>query len=251
MNIRYKYGKTGVVFKLFVRSVSSCNVIENIHSKQQNTMTNVGKTFPNIDVNAMNDLGDTIKLNVLKEALDNKKKVLLFWYPKDFTFVCPTELHAFQQALPEFEKRNTIVIGASCDTPEVHFAWLNTHKDNGGIEGITYNLVADSNRNLANALGILDIVDKYYDEEQDIELMEGDNVTYRATYLIDEEGLVFHEGINHMPLGRNVKEFLRLIDAYTHVQEKGEVCPANWEDGKEAMVADRKGISEYLTKNVN
>ncbi len=213
-------------------------------------MTLVGKKFPSIEVNAMNELGDTIKIDVVKEATDNNKKVLLFWYPKDFTFVCPTELHAFQEALSEFEKRNTIVIGASCDTPEVHFAWLNTSKDDGGIEGVTYNLLADSNRNLANALGILDIMGVKYDEEQNLELVEGDNVTFRATYLIDEQGEVFHEGINHMPLGRNVKEYLRLIDAYTHVQEKGEVCPANWEEGKEAMNADREGVKKYLS-NVN
>ncbi len=210
-------------------------------------MTLVGKKFPSIDVNTMNDMGDTFKLNVLKEAVNNGKKVLLFWYPKDFTFVCPTELHAFQEALPEFEKRNTIVIGASCDTAEVHFAWLNTDKDNGGIEGVTYNLLADSNRNLANALGILDIMDVKYDEEQNLELVEGDNVTYRATYLIDEEGVVFHESVNHMPLGRNVKEYMRLIDAYTYVQEKGEVCPANWEEGKEGMKADREGVAQYLS----
>ncbi|MEM0938430.1 MAG: peroxiredoxin [Bacteroidota bacterium] len=213
-------------------------------------MTLVGKKFPSIEVNAMNELGDTIKIDVLKEAVDNNKKVLLFWYPKDFTFVCPTELHAFQDSLSEFENRNTIVIGASCDTPEVHFAWLSTEKDNGGIEGITYNLIADSNRNLANALGILDITETKYDEEQDIDLVEGDNVTYRATYLIDEEGTVFHEGVNHMPVGRNVNEFLRLIDAYKHVQEKGEVCPANWETGKEAMAANREGVANYL-QNIN
>ncbi len=209
-------------------------------------MTLVGKKFPSIEVNAMNELGDTVQIDVLNEAVANQKKVILFWYPKDFTFVCPTELHAFQEALPEFEKRNTIVIGASCDTAEVHFAWLNTAKDNGGIEGVTYNLLADSNRNLANALGILDITGVNYDDNQNLELLEGDNVTYRATYLIDEEGTVFHEGINHMPVGRNVNEFLRLIDAYAHVQENGEVCPANWEEGKEAMSANRDGVASYL-----
>ena len=210
-------------------------------------MSLVGKKFPNIEVNAMNDLGDTIKVNVFEEAAKNGKKVCLFWYPKDFTFVCPTELHAFQQALPEFEKRNTIVIGASCDTAEVHFAWLNTEKNNGGIEGVTYNLLADSNRNLANALGILDITNIHYDEDQNLEILEGDSVTYRATYLLDEQGTVFHESVNHMPLGRNVNEYLRLIDAFTHVQEKGEVCPANWEEGKEAMTADREGVATYLS----
>ena len=210
-------------------------------------MSIVGKQFPDLSVNAMNEMGDTISVNVLEEAKNNKKKVLLFWYPKDFTFVCPTELHAFQAALGEFEKRNTIVIGASCDTAEVHFAWLSTAKDNGGIEGVTYNLLADSNRNLASTLGILDISNERYDEETGVLLVDGDNVTYRATYLIDEEGMVFHEGVNHMPLGRNVNEFIRLIDAFTHVQEKGEVCPANWEDGKDAMNANRDGVQDYLS----
>ncbi|MEH6659699.1 peroxiredoxin [Leeuwenhoekiella marinoflava] len=212
-------------------------------------MTSVGKQFPNLAVDAMNEMGDTFKLNVLDEAKKNGKKVLLFWYPKDFTFVCPTELHAFQAAMSEFEKRNTLVIGASCDTPEVHFAWLNTPKDNGGIEGVTYPILADTNRNLANRLGILDVTNERYDEETGVLTVDGDNVTYRATYLIDEEGTVFHEGVNHMPVGRNVKEFLRLIDAYAHVQKNGEVCPANWEEGKDAMNANRDGVASYLASN--
>ena len=212
-------------------------------------MALVGKKFPDLNVDAMNEMGDTFKVNVLEEAVNKKKKVLLFWYPKDFTFVCPTELHAFQAALGEFEKRNTIVIGASCDTPEVHFAWLNTAKDNGGIEGVTYPILADSNRNLSSILGILDISNETYDEATDTIQVEGDNVTYRATYIIDEEGTVQHEGINNMPLGRNVQEFLRLIDALTHVQEKGEVCPANWEEGKDAMKPNAKGTAEYLASH--
>jgi len=212
-------------------------------------MSVVGKKFPSLEVSAMNEMGDTIKVNVFEEAKHNGKKVLLFWYPKDFTFVCPTELHAFQAALGEFEKRNTIVIGASCDTPEVHFAWLNTSKDQGGIEGVTYTILADTNRNLSSILGILDIQDVLYNEDLDTELVVGDSVTYRATYLLDEDGVVFHEGVNAMPVGRNVNEFLRLIDAFTHVQEKGEVCPANWEEGKTAMSADRKGTAEYLSKH--
>jgi alkyl hydroperoxide reductase subunit AhpC len=206
----------------------------------------VGKKFPSIDVDAMNEMGDTFKLNVVEEAIKNKKKVALFWYPKDFTFVCPTELHAFQAALGAFEKRNTLVVGASCDTAEVHFAWLNTPKDNGGIEGVTYPILADTNRNLANMLRILDIKGESYNEDTDSYIYEGSNVTYRATYLIDEDGLVFHESVNHMPVGRNVNEYLRLIDAYTHVQEKGEVCPANWEEGKDAMSASRDGVADYL-----
>ena len=209
-------------------------------------MSFVGKKFPNLSVNAMNEMGDTFQINVFEEAVKNNKKVLLFWYPKDFTFVCPTELHAFQQSLAEFEKRNTVVIGASCDTAEVHFAWLNTPKDQGGIEGVTYSLLADSNRNLSSTLGILDITNEEFNEETGVVTVEGDNVTYRATYLIDEDGTVVHEGVNFMPIGRNVNEFLRIIDAYTHVQEKGEVCPANWEEGKEAMNANRAGVLEYF-----
>jgi len=176
---------------------------------------------------------------------------VLFWYPKDFTFVCPTELHAFQAAVAEFEKRNTIVIGASCDTPEVHFAWLSTDKDNGGIEGVTYPILADSNRNLASTLGILDITNETYNEDTGIVTVEGDNVTYRATYIIDEDGIVQHESINNMPLGRSVGEYLRIIDALTHVQEKGEVCPANWEEGKAAMHANKDGVADYLAAHVN
>tara|TARA_R110001632_G_scaffold189922_1_gene310477 strand:+ start:1691 stop:2335 length:645 start_codon:yes stop_codon:yes gene_type:complete len=214
-------------------------------------MAFVGKKFPNISVDSMNNRGENKKINVLETAKNEGKKVILFWYPKDFTFVCPTELHAFQAAVAEFEKRNTLVIGASCDTPEVHFAWLCTPKNNGGIEGVTYPILADSNRNLANQLEILDITNERFDEETGTVMVDGDNVTYRATYLIDEEGTVFHESVNHMPLGRNVAEFLRLIDAYTHVQENGEVCPANWQEGAEAMNADREGVASYLSGQLN
>lgn len=209
-------------------------------------MTLVGKKFPNIPVNAMSDMGDTFKINILEEAVKNKKKVVLFWYPKDFTYVCPTELHAFQEKLKDFEDRNTMVIGASCDTAEVHFAWLNTPKDEGGIEGVTYPLLADSNRNLSSALGILDTDNEEFSDDSDSFLYQGDMVTYRATYLIDEDGKVFHESINDMPVGRNVNEYLRLIDAYTHVQTHGEVCPANWEEGSDAMKASAEGTAEYL-----
>ena len=210
-------------------------------------MSLVGKQFPNLNVDAMNDMGDTFKVNVLEEAKENNKKVLLFWYPKDFTFVCPTEILAFQEALGEFEKRNTVVIGASVDTAEVHFAWLNTPKDGGGIEGVTFPLLADTNRNLSSQLGILDVVSESYDEETGNVVIDGSYVTYRATYLIDEDGRIFHESVNDMPLGRNVAEYLRLIDAFTHVQEKGEVCPANWEEGKDAMKATRDGVASYLS----
>jgi peroxiredoxin (alkyl hydroperoxide reductase subunit C) len=211
-------------------------------------MSLVGKKFPNISVDAISHKGENLRINVLEEATKNNKKVLLFWYPKDFTFVCPTELHAFQTALSEFENRNTIVIGASCDTNEVHFAWLNTPKNNGGIQGVTYPLIADTTRNLSAALDILD-AEWVYNAELNDEILEGSNVTFRATYLIDETGKIFHESVNDMPLGRNVNEFLRLIDAYTHVQTVGEVCPANWNKGQEAMTADRLSTAAYLSQN--
>jgi len=206
-------------------------------------MSYTGKKFPNLTVTAIDQMGDNMDLNLLEMAKKENKKIVLFWYPKDFTFVCPTEIHAFEEAKKEFEKRNTLVVGASCDTAEVHFAWLNTPKDQGGIEGVSFPIIADTNRNLASTL---DILDAQANPEQPDQLL-GDNVTFRATYLIDESGTVFHESVNHMPLGRNVNEFLRLVDAYTHVQQHGEVCPANWDEGKDAMKADRNSVANYLT----
>jgi peroxiredoxin (alkyl hydroperoxide reductase subunit C) len=204
-------------------------------------MSIVGKKFPNISTKAIDEMGDTFELNVLNDAVNNGQKVLLFWYPKDFTFVCPTEIHAFQEKVTEFEKRGCKVIGASCDSAEVHFAWLTTPKDNGGIEGVTFPLIADTTRRLSQSLGILD-----YEYNSEKELYFGDNVTYRATYLIDEHGIVFHESVNDMPIGRNVDEYLRLLDAKIHIEKHGEVCPANWEKGKDGMDASKNGVSNYL-----
>ncbi len=207
-------------------------------------MSLVGKIFPNITVKAMDEMGDTFQLNVLDEAVKNKQKVLLFWYPKDFTFVCPTEIHAFQSKLDEFAKRGCKVIGASCDSAEVHFAWLTTPKDNGGIEGVTFPLLADTTRRLSQSLGILD-----YEYDYETDKFTGDSVTYRATYLIDEYGIIFHESVNDMPIGRIVDEYLRLLDAKIHNEKHGEVCPANWEEGKEAMSATKDGVANYLSNN--
>lgn len=209
----------------------------------------VGSNFPNIKVKAIDADGDEFNINLSKPA----RPTVLFWYPKDFTFVCPTEIHAFQSKLKDFEDRGYEVLGASCDTAEVHFAWLNTPKDNGGIEGVEFPLIADSRRTLAKKLNILDYETEYYFNEKDPDddtrvLQDGDNVTYRATFLIDGDGRIFHQSVNDMPLGRNIDELLRLIDAKAHVDEKGEVCPANWSEGKEAMSATRDGVAEYLSK---
>jgi len=181
--------------------------------------------------------------------LITRKKYCYFGTQKISLLCVQQNYMPFKLLYQNSKKRNTIVIGASCDTAEVHFAWLNTPKDEGGIEGVTYNLLADSNRNLSRILGILDTTNERYDETNDAVLVDGDNVSFRATYIIDEDGVVFHEGINNMPIGRNVNEYIRIIDALTHVQEKGEVCPANWEEGKEAMNADRKGVQSYLSNN--
>ena len=211
-------------------------------------MSLVGRKFPDVTVKAINEMGDELNINLSKPEVPT----LLFWYPKDFTFVCPTEIHAFQEKLKEFNDRGYQVFGASCDTAEVHFAWLNTPKDDGGIEGVTFPLLADSRRTLAKKLDILDyeVEHTWTPEDDEIEkvIKDGDNVTFRATYLIDKDGTIWHESVNDMPIGRNVDEYLRLIDAKNHVDKHGEVCPANWEEGKDAMNATRDGVAEYLSK---
>ena len=208
----------------------------------------VGSTFPDISVKAINADGDELNINLSKP----QTPTVLFWYPKDFTFVCPTEIHAFQAKLKDFNDRGYQVLGASCDTAEVHFAWLNTAKEDGGIEGVEFPLLADSRRKLAEKLNILDYETDYvYSEELEQKekvIQDGDNVTYRATYLIDGDGRIYHQSVNDMPLGRNIDELLRLIDAKTHNDKHGEVCPANWSEGKDAMTATRTGVAEYLSK---
>ena len=208
----------------------------------------VWSKFPDISVKAINADGDELQVNLCCP----QTPTVLFWYPKDFTFVCPTEIHAFQEKLKEFNDRGYQVFGASCDTAEVHFAWLNTAKEDGGIEGVEFPLLADSRRKLATKLNILDYeTDYFYSEkleEAEKVIQDGDNVTYRATYLIDGDGRIFHQSVNDMPLGRNIDELLRLIDAKAHNDKHGEVCPANWSEGKEAMKESRQGVKDYLSK---
>ena len=208
----------------------------------------VGSQFPYVDVKAINADGDELTINLSKP----QTPTVLFWYPKDFTYVCPTEIHAFQAKLKDFNDRGYQVFGASCDTAEVHFAWLNTAKEDGGIEGVEFPLLADSRRKLATKLNILDYETDYIYaedlEERERVIQDGDNVTYRATYLIDGDGRIFHQSVNDMPLGRNIDELIRLIDAKAHNDKHGEVCPANWSKGKDAMEESREGVAEYLSK---
>ena len=209
-------------------------------------MSLVGKKAPLINAAAVVDGEEIVENFSLDQYLGNKD-VIFFFYPKDFTFVCPTEILAFQEKLQEFEKRGVAVVGASCDTEESHLAWLTTPKDQGGIEGVTYPIVADPVKTIAHNFGVL-AGDWNYNEEGEL-TYEGLPVAYRATFLIDKEGIIRHETVNDLPLGRNIDEMLRLIDALRHVEKFGEVCPANWEEGKEAMTASREGVASYLSKN--
>lgn len=209
-------------------------------------MSLVGKNAPLFDAPAVLN-GEEIVEDFSLEQYIGKKEVMFYFYPKDFTFVCPTEILAFQEKLAEFEKRGVQVVGASCDTEETHLAWLMTPKDNGGIEGVTYPLVADSTKTIASNFGVL-AGDWSYDEDGNL-TFEGAPIAYRGTFFIDKEGVVRHETINDLPLGRNIDEMLRIVDAWHHVQEHGEVCPANWEEGKDAMNATRDGVASYLASH--
>ena len=208
-------------------------------------MSLVGKKAPLFTAPAVID-GDEIVENFSMPI--GEKNIVLFFYPKDFTFVCPTELHAFQAKLAEFEKRDAVVIAASVDSEETHLAWLNTAKDNGGIEGVTYPIVADFAKTIAMDYGVL-AGEYVYNEENDTLKFEGAPVAYRGTFIIDKNGVVRHETINDLPLGRNIDEYVRLLDAILHVEKYGEVCPANWEEGKEAMNATKDGVATYLSNN--
>ncbi|SNT06913.1 peroxiredoxin (alkyl hydroperoxide reductase subunit C) [Ekhidna lutea] len=209
-------------------------------------MSLVGKKAPIVNAPAVIN-GEEIVENFSLDQYIGKKEVMFFFYPKDFTFVCPTEIHAFQEKLEEFEKRGVAVVGASCDTEETHLAWLMTDKDKGGISGVTYPLVADPSKTVASNFGVL-AGDWAYDEEGNLEF-DGAPVAFRGTFFIDKEGVVRHETINDLPLGRNIDEMLRIVDAWHHVEKHGEVCPANWEEGKTAMNATREGVAEYLSAN--
>ncbi|AKP51177.1 peroxiredoxin [Cyclobacterium amurskyense] len=209
-------------------------------------MSLVGKKAPLFSVPAVIE-GEEIVEDFSLEQYIGKKDVIFFFYPKDFTFVCPTEILAFQEKLEEFEKRGVAVVGASCDTEESHLAWLNTPKAEGGIQGVTYPIIADPVKTVAHNFGVL-AGDWNYNEEGEL-TYQGLPVAYRATFLIDKEGTIRHETVNDLPLGRNIDEMLRLIDALRHVEKYGEVCPANWEEGKEAMAATREGVASYLSKN--
>ncbi len=205
----------------------------------------VGKEAPDFNAAAVIN-GEEIVENFSLSQFRGKY-VVLFFYPKDFTFVCPTELHAFQSKLDEFKSRNVEVIAVSTDTEQSHWGWLQLSKDHGGIQGITYPLVADTNKTISHNYDVL-AGSWGYNEKEELEA-EGEMVAYRGLFLIDTEGVVRHQLVNDLPLGRNVDEALRMIDALQFFEEKGEVCPANWSKGSEGLTATHDGIADYLSKN--
>ncbi len=204
----------------------------------------VGKPVPKFTAKAVVD--GKIEEEFSLEQFKGSKNVVFFFYPKDFTFVCPTELHGFQDHLKEFHKRDTVVVGCSTDTEYSHFAWLQQPRNQGGIEGVKYPLVADTNKVIANAF---DVLAGDYDEDENGELVvNGELVAYRGLFLIDKKGIVQHQVVNNMPLGRSVKETLRMVDALLYFEENGEVCPVDWESGAEAMKPDQDGLKDYFKK---
>lgn len=209
-------------------------------------MSLVGKKAPVFNAPAILEGYENVESFSLEQYI-GKNEVIFFFYPKDFTYVCPTEILAFQEKLAEFEKRGVAVVGCSTDTPEVHMAWLSTPKNQGGIEGVKYPLVADVAKTVAYNFGVL-WGDWDYNENNEL-AYEGAGVAFRGTFFIDKEGIVRHETINDLPLGRNIDEMLRIVDSWHHVQEHGEVCPANWSEGKDAMNATRDGVADYLASH--
>jgi peroxiredoxin (alkyl hydroperoxide reductase subunit C) len=204
----------------------------------------VGKPAPSFRAKAVK--GETIIEDFSLEQFIGRKYVVFFFYPKDFTFVCPTELHRFQEELHEFEKREVAVVGCSTDSEFSHWAWLQTPKGKGGIEGVKYPLVADINKTISEDYDVL--AGDYSTDEDGKLVVEGELVAYRGLFLIDKKGIVRHQIVNDMPLGRSIRECLRIVDALQHFEQHGEVCPMDWQKGDDAMTADHQGVSDYLSK---
>jgi peroxiredoxin 2/4 len=209
-------------------------------------MVLVGKKAPHFSAGAVVN-GNEIVSGFSLDQFVGKNPVLFFFYPKDFTFVCPSELHAFQNKLDAFKSRGVEVVACSTDTEESHWGWLQMAKENGGIKGITYPIVADTSKTIAENYGVL--AGDYFINENDELEAEGPMIAYRGLFLIDKNGVVQHQIVNNFPLGRNVDEALRMIDALQHFEAHGEVCPANWVKGEEAMTASFDGVADYLSKH--
>lgn len=194
----------------------------------------VGKNAPDFTAPAVmpdNSINDEFSLG----SYLNGKIGVLFFYPLDFTFVCPSEIIAFNNKLDEFKSRGAEVIGVSVDSHFTHLAWKNTPVDKGGIGNVQYPLVADLTKNIA----------------RDYDVLVNDSVSFRGTFLIDSNGIVRHQLVNDLPLGRNIDEAIRMVDTLLFHEEHGEVCPANWKQGAEGMKPTSEGVASYLASNAD
>ena len=204
----------------------------------------VGKKAPSFWTKAVIN-GNEITEDFSLDQYLGKKYVVFFFYPADFTFVCPTELIAFQDKLEEFEKRDTVLVAASTDSAFSHWKWLQTPQNDGGIKGVTYPLVADHNKTISMAYDVL--AGNYTEDASSNLVFAGSPEAYRGLFLIDKQGTVRHQVVNDMPLGRSVDEIIRVIDALQFTEEFGEVCPADWKKGEKGLKATQEGISSYLS----
>lgn len=206
----------------------------------------VGKKSPSFSAKAVINGGEIVDNFSLEQYL-GKKYVLFYFYPADFTFVCPTELIAFQNKIAEFEKRNVAVVGCSTDSEFSHWKWLQTEKKDGGIKGVKYPLVADLSKTISENFDVLAGTYDYNEAGQAI--FFGTPQAYRGLFLIDKQGIVRHQLVNDMPIGRSVEEALRVIDALQFHEENGDVCPADWQKGDKGMKASQDGVAAYLASN--
>jgi len=206
----------------------------------------VGKKAPLFEADAVVNGGEFVEKFSLQQYI-GKKHVIFFFYPLDFTFVCPTELLAFQEKLQEFEKRNVAVVGCSIDSKFSHWAWLNTEKNKGGIHGVKYPIVSDLSKTIAANFDVL-AGEWIYNEDGTIEF-DGVAQAYRGLFLIDKQGIVRHQVVNDFPLGRSIDEALRMVDALQFFEENGEVCPADWHKGDQGMKATSEGVASYLSNH--
>lgn len=205
----------------------------------------IGKKVPKFVAPAVINGGEIVK-NYSLSQFEGKKYVLLVFYPADFTFVCPTELIAFQDKLEEFRSLDTEVIGISTDSEFSHWKWLQTPQNEGGIEGVKYPLIADFSKSISENFEVL--AGEYDIDEDGNSFFNGEPVPYRAMFLIDKSGIIRHLLINDLSLGRSVDEAIRVVKALQFVEENGEVCPANWQSGQKGLKATQEGVSDYLSK---
>jgi peroxiredoxin 2/4 len=206
----------------------------------------VGKKAPGFSAPAVINGGEIVEGFSLEQFL-GKKYVVFFFYPADFTFVCPTELLAFQARIKEFDEKNVAVVACSVDSKYSHWKWLQTELNHGGIKGVMYPLVSDLAKTISENYDVL--AGSYeYSEDGDVSFL-GDPRSFRGLFLIDKKGIVRHQTVNDMPLGRSVLETLRMVDALRFFEENGEVCPADWHKGEKGMKETQESVADYLSKS--